>query len=373
MATQPTNPPQAATSLQADGVAIKAGKAPVGQHARTRGARIRGVVSCLPPRVLDNAYFQEQFGEGVAEVTKMTGVLTRHRADDNVTTSDLCEAAAERLLDGLGWDRMSVDGLIFISQSPDYRLPATACSMHGRMGLRVGALAFDVNLGCSGYPYGLWLAMMALQTGAAKRILLAVGDTSGRTIDHADRATAMLFGDAGTVTAIEATGEEGDEAFFVLGSDGAGADNLIVPNGAFRTREATGKFEGRDLDKLYMDGGEIFTFTLKSVPPLINETVDAAGVEKESYDAFLLHQANTFMINHIAKKAKLPKDKVPINMDRYGNTSSATIPLLLTTDLADELKSRSMRVGMFGFGVGYSWASASLELGPLDVAETITL
>lgn len=366
MATQP------ATSLQEDGIALKSGKVPVGQHARTRGARIRGVVSCLPPRVLDNAHFKEQFGEGVAEVTKMTGVLTRHRADDNVTTSDLCEAAAERLLDGLGWDRASVDGLIFISQSPDYRLPATACSMHGRMGLRVGALAFDVNLGCSGYPYGLWLAMMAIQTGAAKRMLLAVGDTSGRTIDHSDRATAMLFGDAGTVTAIEA-GNDYDEAFFILGSDGAGADNLIVPNGAFRTREATGKFEGRDLDKLYMDGGEIFTFTLKSVPPLINETVEAAGTPKEGYDAFLLHQANTFMINHIAKKAKLPKDKVPINMDRYGNTSSATIPLLLTTDLADEVKSRSMRVGMFGFGVGYSWASASLELGPLKIAETITL
>jgi len=369
---------QPATSLAADGAAIKAGKAPVGQHARTHGARIAGIVSCLPPRVLDNAYFEEQFGSGVAEVTKMTGVLTRHRADDNVTTSDLCEAAAERLLDALGWDRMSVDGLIFISQSPDYRLPATACSMHGRMGLRVGALAFDVNLGCSGYPYGLWLAMMALQTGAAKRILLAVGDTSGRTIDHSDRATAMLFGDAGTVTAIEATGEANstekiDEAFFVLGSDGAGAGNLIVPNGAFRTHEATGKYEGRDLDKLYMDGGEIFTFTLKSVPPLINETLEVAGIAKEDYDAFLLHQANTFMINHIAKKAKLPKEKVPINMDRYGNTSSATIPLLLTTDLAEQVMAGPTRVGMFGFGVGYSWASASLELGPLKIAETITL
>ena len=244
--------------------------------------------------------------------------------------------------------------------------------MHGRMGLRVGALAFDVNLGCSGYPYGLWLSMMTIQTGAAKRMLLAVGDTSGKTIDHSDRSTALLFGDAGTVTAIE-VGDDGDVATFILGSDGAGAGNLIVPNGAFRTHEATGKYEGRDLDKLYMDGGEIFTFTLKSVPPLINETLEVAGIAKEDYDAFLLHQANTFMINHIAKKAKLPKEKVPINMDRYGNTSSATIPLLLTTDLAEQVMAGPMRVGMFGFGVGYSWASASLELGPLKIAETITL
>jgi 3-oxoacyl-[acyl-carrier-protein] synthase-3 len=346
-----------------------------GQHARTHGARIAGIVSCLPSRVIDNSFYEEQFGEGVAEVTKMTGVLSRHRADEDVTTSDLCEAAAERLLDKLGWDRDTIDGLIFVTQSPDYRLPATACAVHGRMNLRVGAIAFDVNLGCSGYPYGLWLAMMAIQTGAMKRVLLAVGDTSGKTIDPTDRATAMLFGDAGTVTAIERT-EDGDDASvadFILGSDGRGADNLIVPNGAFRLRKAEGKLEGRNLDRLYMDGGEIFTFTLKSVPPLINETIEVAGVDREGHDAFLLHQANTFMINHIAKKAKLPKEKVPINMDRYGNTSSATIPLLMTTDLAEDLAAKKMRLGMFGFGVGYSWASASLDVGPLKCVETIIL
>lgn len=345
---------------------------PCGQHARTNGAQIAGVVSCVPHNVVDNSFFEKQFGDGVAEVTKMTGVLARHRADENVTTSDLCEAAAEHLLERLGWDRESIDGLIFVTQSPDYRLPATACSVHGRMKLRVGAIAFDVNLGCSGYPYGLWLAMMAVQTGAMRRVLLAVGDTSGKTIDSTDRSTALLFGDAGTVTAIEATDDPDAVAHFVLGSDGGGAENLIVPNGAFRVRTAEGKFKGRDLDKLYMDGGEIFTFTLKSVPPLINETIEAAGASREEYDAFLLHQANTFMINHIAKKAKLPKEKVPINMDRYGNTSSATIPLLMTTDIADELTQRSMRLGMFGFGVGYSWASASIKVGPLACAETIT-
>ena len=345
-----------------------------GQHARTSGARIAGLVSCIPERVLDNSYFEEQFGDGVAEVTKMTGVLTRRRAPETTTTADLCEAAAERLLDQLSWERETVDGLIFVTQSPDYRLPATACAVHGRMNLRVGAIAFDVNLGCSGYPYGLWLAMMMIQTGAARRILLAVGDTSAKTIDHTDRATALLFGDAGTVTALERSDDPADDmSHFILGSDGKGADNLIIPNGAFRVREADGKWEGRNLDKLYMDGGEIFTFTLKAVPPLINATVEAAGLPKEDYDAFLLHQANTFMINHLAKKAKLPKEKVPINIDRYGNTSSATIPLLMSTDLADRLSQEKMRLGMFGFGVGYSWASASLVVGPLRCIETITL
>ena len=342
----------------------------IGQSATARGARIAGIVSCLPSQVIENAAYEEQFGSDVAEVTKMTGVKRRHRAPENVTTADLCEAAAVRLLEGLGWERDSVDGIILVTQSPDYRLPATACVMQGRMGLRSGTIAFDVNLGCSGYPYGLWLAMMMIQTGAAKRMLVAVGDTSGRTIDPTDRSTALLFGDCGTATAVEA-GPDTDGATFILGTDGTGADNLIVPNGAFRTRVAEGKLAGRQLDKLYMDGGEIFTFTLKAVPPLIRKTIEDAQLTVDDYDAFLLHQANTFMINHLAKKAKLPKEKVPINMDRYGNTSSATIPLLMTTDLADDLRSRSMQLGMFGFGVGYSWASASMSVGPLPVCETI--
>lgn len=344
----------------------------IGQHAVTSGARIAGVVSCVPAQVLGNDVFEAQFGESVAEVTKMTGVVTRHRADPSVTTADLCQAAAERLLDQLGWDRDTVDGLIFVTQSPDYRLPATACAVHGRMNLRLGAIAFDVNLGCSGYPYGLWMAMTAIQSGAMKRVLLAVGDTSGKTIDPLDRSTALLFGDAGTVTALETTDDD-DQTVFVLGTDGTGAKNLIVPNGAFRVHEAEGPWEGRDLDKLYMDGGEIFTFTLKSVPKLIRETMETAGKTVDDYDAFLLHQANTFMINHIAKKAKLPKEKVPINIDRYGNTSSATIPLLITTDVADALRQRSMQLGLFGFGVGYSWGGASLKVGPLACCETILL
>jgi 3-oxoacyl-[acyl-carrier-protein] synthase-3 len=342
----------------------------VGRHARTSGARIAGVVSCLPPRVVENDSFIEQFGDGVAEVTKMTGVEKRHYAEDGVTTSDLCEKAANTLIEKLGWERDSIDALIFISQSPDYPLPATAILLQDRLGLSTNIMAWDVNLGCSGYPYGLWMAMSAIQTGAARRVLLAVGDVSTRSIDMTDRATALLFGDAGCVTAIEAG--EGD-ALFILGSDGRGGDNLIVPKSRHRLRQAEGKLEGRDLDLLYMDGAEIFNFTLKSVPPLIKETVEASGKSADDFDGFLLHQANKFMITHIAKKAKIPREKVPINMDRYGNTSSATIPLLMTTDVAEQLATGSRQIGMFGFGVGYSWASASMEVGPLKCVETVIL
>lgn len=345
----------------------------VGMRARTTGARIAGVVSCVPPRVVDNTEFERRFGAGAAEVTKMTGVKQRHYAEDGVATSDMCEKAAEHLLAGLGWERDSVDGIIFVSQSPDLLLPATACIVQGRMGLRSGIIGYDVSLGCSGYPYGLWQAMMTVMTGAAKRMLVMVGDISTRCIDPNDRSTAMLFGDAGTVTAIEASGAGEDPAYFVLGSDGTGAEHLMIPRSRQRSPDAVGKLEGRDLDALYMDGGEIFNFTLKSVPPLIRETIEWAGESVDTYDTFLLHQANTFMINHLAKKAKLPKEKVPINMDRFGNTSSATIPLLMTTDAAELLRSGRRRVGMFGFGVGFSWASASIELGPLAVCDHIIL
>jgi 3-oxoacyl-[acyl-carrier-protein] synthase-3 len=344
-----------------------------GQVAHTSGSRIAGVVSCVPSRRIENEHFIDRFGDKVHDVVKMTGVKTRHWVENGVTTSDLCAAAAERLLDQMGWERNSVDGIIFVSQTPDYRLPATSCILQNRLGLRAGILAFDISLGCSGYPYSLWMAMMMMQTGAAKRILLAVGDTSSIMNDGDDRGTALLFGDAGTVTAVEATTPGSDPATFILGTDGAGADNLIVAEGAFRKREATGKLEGRQLDKLFMDGGEVFNFTLKAVPGLVRDTMAAAGNGVDDYDVFLLHQANAFMIRHLAKKAKLPPEKVPINIDRYGNTSSATLPLLMSTDVAHDLMTGDRQVAMFGFGVGYSWASASMRVGPLDCCETIIL
>jgi 3-oxoacyl-[acyl-carrier-protein] synthase-3 len=340
-----------------------------GRAAVIGNARVKGVVACVPSRRVDNDAFTERFGEGVAEVAKMTGVAHRYWVDAETTTSDLCAAAAARLMEKLDWSPDTVDAILFISQTPDYRLPATATVLQAALALRPGIIAFDVNLGCSAYPYGLWLAMTMASTGAARRILLAVGDTSSRVVDPDDRATALLFGDAGTVTAIEF--EDGaPDASFVLGSDGRGAQNLIIPQGAFRNGMPRGT---NDQTRLFMDGGEIFTFTLKAVPPLVSDTLTLSGQPAEAYDAFLFHQANAFMIKHLAKKSKLPMDKVPINIDRYGNTSSATIPLLLADDLAERLCSDTLRLAMFGFGVGYSWASASITIGPVACAEVITL
>jgi len=332
---------------------------------------LRGVVSVLPSRRLDNADFETQFGrDGVADVVKMIGVETRYWVENGQTASDLCFLAAQRLLARLEWPPDSIDALIFVSQTPDQRLPATACVLHGRLGLSTRCQAFDVGLGCSGYVYGLWLASLLIQGGCG-RVLLLAGETSSRLIDPNDRATALLFGDAGTASALERS-RGAPPIHFVLGTDGAGAGNLIVSGGGFRTPcDDARRPEGLAEEHLFMDGGEVFSFTLRAVPKLVLETLANAGLERGSLDALLLHQANRFMLRHIAKKLGLPEARAPINIDRYGNTSSASIPLLMTTDLAERLMTEPMRVMAVGFGVGYSWGAALMALDPLACAETL--
>ena len=345
----------------------------VGREATATGARIAGVVTCVPADVRCNEDFFATFGEeSVADVVKMIGVQSRRQAAAGVTTRDLCRTAAQRLLAGLEWAPESIDALIFVSQTPDFRLPATACALQADLGIGTSCIAFDVNLGCSAYPYALWLGMSMLQTGAARRVLLAVGDTVSKIVDPSDRATALLFGDAGTATALELDPEAGP-AHFVLGSDGKGATNLIVPTGGFRDHGASGdpRLEGRSTDSLYMDGGEIFNFTLRAVPALVARTTALGEADGKAHDFYLFHQANQFMLKHLIKKAKLPPGQAPLNIEEFGNTSSASIPLLMTTRLRDALASSRQRLGMFGFGVGYSWASASLDVGPLRVVENI--
>jgi len=228
--------------------------------------------------------------------------------------------------------------------------------------------------------------MTMVQSGAADRVLLAVGDTISRVVDPKDRATAMLFGDAGSVTAVERSPETAKTAktaktadtddtitHFVLGTDGQGEGHLIIPAGPFKQRSEAvdARLAGKNAACLYMDGAEIFNFTLATVPRLLTALLGAAAIEREAYDAFAFHQANSFMLSHLAKKMKLNPERVPMNIARFGNTSCASIPLLLCSDLAPRLKRESLQMALLGFGVGFSWAAASLKIGPLRVAEII--
>jgi 3-oxoacyl-[acyl-carrier-protein] synthase-3 len=345
----------------------------IGISAVTTDVGIAGVVTAVPVRRVDNTYFESIFGkEEVANVVKMVGVDERRYCKPGQTTSDLCVRAARELLANLNWNIADIELIVFVSQTPDYAMPATACVIHGELGLSASCAAFDVNQGCSGYVYGLWMVGQIMRGGSVRKALLLVGDTVYYR-DETDRSTALLFGDAGAATALEYR-PGAKPCHFILGSDGKGARNLIVPKSGTRQWVPDDpRMAGRDPTKLFMDGGEIFNFTLRAIPPLGNALLRHSGATIDDFDAFLFHQANLFMLNHLSKKMKLPRERVPINIDRFGNTSSASIPLLMCDKLSEALTKQSPRLAMFGFGVGYSWAAADIPCVPLGVAKIVEL
>ncbi|MEE3623285.1 ketoacyl-ACP synthase III [Nitrospirillum sp. BR 11752] len=339
--------------------------------ARLNGVAVRGIVSALPARVEDTTDLAVRFGEDAARrLATATGIHARHRVAPDQCTSDLAVPAAQALLRGLGWPADSVDLLVFVSQTHDQVLPATACLVQRRLGLPKTAAAFDLSLGCSGYVYGLWAAGSALATLLPRadcrpaRALLLVGDTTTRLLDPDDRAVAPLFGDAAAATALEI--DPAAAAMTIdLGTDGAGAPYLMAAGGAMRAPD--------QLARLFMDGTQVFAFTLREVPAAIAATLAAAGWSPADVDRFVLHQANEMMIRRLGQKIGATEDKLVLALARHGNTSSASVPLALTDAMAGMLKAGPARVLLSGFGVGWSWATAAATLGPLAVCETLVL
>ena len=339
------------------------------------GAGIRGVASAVPQRAEGLAELAAVFGEAEAQKLQAnTGVRTRHVGRPDQCASDLCCAAAQTLLQDLHWDPASLDALLFVSQSFDYFLPATSCCLHGRLGLSKSCAVFDVGMGCSGYVYGLWIAASLMKSGL-KRILLLAGDTIARMVSSQDRSAKPLFGEAGTATALETDPEA--ILHFSLGTDGQGWPHLIVPAGAFRSRpdaETRLSIRGQDgnirsAEDLYMNGAEIFTFTIREVPPLITRILGQSGFKREEVDYFIFHQANKFMLDYLAKRMGLPSQKVPLSLGEFGNVSSASIPLTIQHCLRSELSQSPAKIIMAGFGVGLSWGAAAGFLGPLCLPE----
>jgi 3-oxoacyl-[acyl-carrier-protein] synthase III len=343
------------------------------------GVRLAGIASAVPPRRRGLADDAPTFGDAdVKKISDSIGVKSRHVAYDGMCTSDLCFAAADRLLGALAWPRESVDALIFVSQTPDYMLPATSCCLQERLQLSKHCAAFDIGLGCSGYLYGLWVASSLVVGGGAKRVLLLAGDTITYRCAPLDRSVALLFGDAGTATALEADAAATPMAF-LLGTDGRGRDNLIVKGGWFRnphSEETASRVAGADgntrsAEDLFMDGAEIFAFTLREVPPLVQTVLQDAGWSIDDVDAFVFHQANQFMLKHLAKRLKIPGEKFVIAMEEFGNTSSASIPLATSARLADQLRRGALRMVLAGFGVGYSWGAVALTCGPMVMPDIL--
>jgi 3-oxoacyl-[acyl-carrier-protein] synthase III len=338
----------------------------------TRGASIKGIASAVPVTTEGIEELAKAFGDEEArKIVKSTGVTTRHVVKPGQCTSDLCFAATQKLLADLNWAKESVDALVFVSQTFDYTRPATSCCLQGRLGLPKSCAAFDIALGCSGYVYGLLAASNLVSSGCG-RVLLLVGETcSTANVSPFDRATVPLFGDAGTATALEA--DSSGKMHFQLGSDGMGYNFLIVPAGgsrmprtpetAIRTKREDGTI--RSDEDGYMNGPEIFGFTLREVPPLISGILNFSGWNSEQVDAFVMHQANRFMLDHLCKRMKLPPEKVPLSLEDYGNTSSASIPLTITHRLRQDLRTNKRKLVLAGFGIGLSWGAVALELGPI--------
>lgn len=328
---------------------------------------IKAISYYLPERVVTNEELVKEFPEwSVDKVAQKVGVDSRHLASENETAGDMAEKAARRLFEEYNIAPQSIDFLMLCTQSPDYFLPSTSCVLQNRLGIPSTAGAFDYNLGCSGCIYGMAMAKGLIAAGIAKNVLLLTAETYNKYLHPADKSNRSIFGDGAAACLISTEGfaEIGE---FVLGTDGSGAENLIVKTGAARCKHATGlndeDSEGhiRRDDYLYMNGGAIFNFTLDAVPTMMNQLLEKSGLTKEEIDYYVFHQANKFMLSTIRKVCVLPKDKFYIDLANVGNTVSSTIMIGLKDCLNNGLIQRGMKVMCCGFGVGLSWGGAILE------------
>jgi 3-oxoacyl-[acyl-carrier-protein] synthase-3 len=331
-----------------------------------RQAAIRAVNTYLPAGRLTNDTLAARFPEWTAErIYEKTGIRERRIAAPEQFASDLAVGAAEPLFREGVCSPAEIDVLVFCTQSPDYLLPTTACLVQSRLGIPTSCMAFDVNQGCSGFVYGLGVVKGLLEAGLGSRGLLLTADTYTKFIHPDDHTVATLFGDAGAATLIDVVPQQGGSPApidaLVFGTDGSGAKNLKLELLGCRSLQAGGPHNSagasaKDIH-LYMNGPEIFAFTLKSLPPLIQSTLDRAGCTLAEIDLVVFHQANRFMLNALQKKLAIPPEKFVIDLEDTGNTVSCSIPLALARSRDKGILRPGMRVLLAGFGVGYSWGA----------------
>jgi 3-oxoacyl-[acyl-carrier-protein] synthase-3 len=338
---------------------------------------IHSIAACVPSKTENNkdlGYLIPE--EDIAKTINNIGIRERRIADKDVCASDLCYRAAEQLLSDNGIDRESIQALVFVSQTSDYHQPATAPILQHRLGLSKSTLSFDVNLACSGYVYGLSIAYSFCTQMGCDRVLLLVGETMSKITSDLDRESKPLFGDAGTATLVE-KGDYG-ESFFSLNSDGSGAEVMIIPSGGFRNPSSKEAFEMVEDDKgnkrngyqFRMDGMDVFNFGMRVEPKDIKRLVAMAGIQMDDVDLLIYHQANRFMTDFFTKRLKFSTEKTPYSLDRFGNTSSASIPLTIVSELKDKYPVRE-KVILSGFGAGLSWGSVLLDLTKCKISELI--
>lgn len=333
-------------------------------------AAIKAISYYLPPDILTNDILNREFPEwAVEKISEKTGVYNRHIAGIDICSSDLAVESSKKLFIEHNIDPAIIDFVLFCTQSPDYYLPSTACILQKKLDIPQTAGALDFNLGCSGFIYGLSLARGLIETGEAKNVLLITAETYSKFIHPNDRSSRTVFGDGSASTLISAS-DSGSIGPFVFGTDGTGANNLIVKTGGQRNPER--KTDSPDIvdefgnvtndNCLYMNGTEIFYFTTRVVPNMVNELHRKTNLNTDNIDIYVLHQANAYLLEAIRKKINIPKDKFYIFMKDCGNTVSATIPIALSDAITRGKISKGNKALLAGFGVGYSWAGCIIEL-----------
>lgn len=341
-----------------------------------KGVGIRAISACVPKNVSRNAdlgYLMSK--EDIEKTINSIGIKEKRFVDDDVCSSDLCVKAAEKLIADNAIDRSSIDMVLFLSQSPDYKIPATAPIIQHRLGLPTTTAAMDLSLGCSGWVYALSTAMAYTSMIGIKRVLLLVGETFSKIVNPMDKVDAPLYGDAGTATLVEKTDSE-FESIFTLFSDGAGEDSVKIIAGGSRIPTTNENLkthiekDGSILsdNEVYMNGMEVFNFVMRVVPKSIKELCACNSIELDKVGYLILHQANKFMTDFIAKRIKFPIEKVPYCLDRFGNTSSSSIPLTISSELADKQLTDAI---ISGFGAGLSWGTAYISLVDCNVSNLV--
>ncbi len=346
-----------------------------------KGIGISAMAACVPKTVINNYKYTDFFPEDqVKEVVDKIGVFERRFADEATCSSDLCYAAAERLITDNSIDREEIDLLVFISQTPDYRMPATSILLQDRLGLSHSCIAFDINLGCAAFCYGLSVIYGMMQSGSIRKALLLDGETRSKVYSPKDRRSAFIFGDAGVAALIEKD-KKYDRSWFSLNSDGSRGDLIMIKGGGYRYPSSLETLAEKVVDEYgnirsdeqgYMRGGDVFQFVIREVPRDIKKTIEIAGKTKDEFDYIIFHQANNFINSYIEKKMKLDHQKIPSSIAKYGNTSSVSVPLTIVSELRDKLVGNKELL-ISAFGVGMSWATAIIPFVDCKISEIVEI
>lgn len=340
------------------------------------------MAACVPHTVIDNYKYTQYFSEEeVRKVVDKVGIYERRFADQNTCSSDLCFAAAEKLFVDNQIDRSEIDLLVFVSQTPDYRMPATSIILQERLKLNNSVIAFDINLGCSGFLYGLSTVYSFMQQKGLRKALLLDGETRSKVYSPKDRRSAFLFGDAGVAALIERNEKFGN-SYFSLNSDGSRADLIMIKGGGYRHPSSLDTLKERVVDEFgnirsdeqgYMKGADVFNFVIVEIPRDIKRLFQFAEIEKEQVDYYVFHQANDFINSYIAKKLKLDTERIPSTIHKYGNTSSVSVPLTIVSELKSQLKETNKTLMLSAFGVGLTWGTAIVPFSDCHISDVVEL